>query len=172
MRVKNYLIDEMGDRIIQLGHQGENRATEFRINVSAWLEEWPNGEFEAVIKTPSGKINPIVVRLDGNLLCWVVTGAETVEHGIGALEISLIGDDGTIVKSCVVSYSVSRAVMLKPYDQSYGGEAETALRLKTPREIRLIGGVSGASFFDGSTDIQINTVVSTLSNEELEEILK
>lgn len=172
MRIKSYSIDKMGSGIIQLGQQGENRATEFQIDVSSWLKEWPNGEFSAMIKTPSGQYKPLSIYLDGNILHWVVTGSETAEHGIGTLEIRLTNDDGAIVKSCLISCSVSRAIMVNPYDQSAGGEAETALRLAHPREIQIIGGVSGASMFDGSTDIQINTVVSTLSNEELEEILK
>lgn len=172
MRVKKYIINEMGDKIVQLGHQGESRATELQIYVASWLDEWPNGEFSAMIKTPSGQYKPIVVHLEGDVLHWVVTGAETAEHGVGTLEIRLTNDDGAIVKSFMISYSVSRAIMANPYDPKTGGESETALRLKTPREIKLTGGVSGASVFDGSTDIQIKTVVSTLSNEELEEILK
>ena len=44
--------------------------------------------------------------------------------------------------------------------------------LKTPREIRLSGNVSGAAMFDGSHDVEIYSAVSTLTNEELEEMLQ
>lgn len=50
-------------------------------------------------------------------------------------------------------------------------ELPVADKLKYPRAIRLAGDVTGETLFDGSEDVQIQTLVSTLTNEELEEML-
>lgn len=49
--------------------------------------------------------------------------------------------------------------------------ARTALKLKTARTICLKGSVNGEASFDGSADAEIQTVLETLSNEDLEALL-
>lgn len=49
---------------------------------------------------------------------------------------------------------------------------EVAERLRTPRAIELRGHVAGAAEFDGSEDAIIYTAVDTMSNEDLEVMLK
>ena len=50
--------------------------------------------------------------------------------------------------------------------------ADAAKRLFTPREIALRGSAQGGASFDGSEDIQIYTELETLTNADLEEMLK
>lgn len=57
-------------------------------------------------------------------------------------------------------------------DQTISGSIETANQLKFAREIRLTGQISGVASFDGSSDIEIHSVVSNMTNEELEGMLR
>lgn len=50
--------------------------------------------------------------------------------------------------------------------------AQSALRLANPRKIVLDGSTRGSTTFDGSADVTLQTTISTLSNIELEELLK
>lgn len=56
-----------------------------------------------------------------------------------------------------------------------GGVADialVALKLAEKRRIGLAGGAAGSALFDGSEDVTVNASVQTLSNEELEEMLR
>ena len=44
-------------------------------------------------------------------------------------------------------------------------------QLTTPREIALLGGVTGSSTFDGSEDISINTFIQPITNDEIERMM-
>ncbi|MEG1892073.1 MAG: hypothetical protein RSC91_13265 [Clostridia bacterium] len=50
--------------------------------------------------------------------------------------------------------------------------AQTAERLRTPREIRVEGDVQGGTMFDGSRNARIYATVETMTNEELEAMLQ
>lgn len=60
--------------------------------------------------------------------------------------------------------------LLKELTES--GSSGIAKKLETARVIRLTGGVSGQTQFDGSQDVDISTEVAALTNEEIDEILK
>lgn len=61
--------------------------------------------------------------------------------------------------------------LLKELTES-GGSSGIAKKLETARVIRLTGGVSGRTEFDGSRDVDISTEVAALTNDEIDEILK
>lgn len=61
--------------------------------------------------------------------------------------------------------------LLKELKES-GGSSGIAKKLETARVIRLSGGASGQTQFDGSRDVDISTEVAALTNEEIDEILK
>lgn len=48
--------------------------------------------------------------------------------------------------------------------------AESAAHLETPRAIRLAGDISGEIAFDGSSDVELETNINEISEEELEEM--
>lgn len=50
--------------------------------------------------------------------------------------------------------------------------ASQAGRLTTPRRIGISGQAQGEALFDGSEDVTIHTVISVLTNEELEDLLR
>lgn len=54
---------------------------------------------------------------------------------------------------------------------SVATSVESADKLTTPRKIAVSGETVGEGYFDGSADLTIGTVVSRISNTELEEIL-
>lgn len=55
---------------------------------------------------------------------------------------------------------------------SDGGAASTAARLAVARTIALTGDAQGDGQFDGSADVTIATVVGSITNIELEEMLQ
>ena len=71
-----------------------------------------------------------------------------------------------------------RVPMIDPHgnvvwvDQTIAQSVEAANRLKFAREITLTGQVSGSASFDGSSDIEIYSVVSKMTNEDLEGMLR
>lgn len=48
--------------------------------------------------------------------------------------------------------------------------AQVATQLETPRTIRLAGDISGEIAFDGSSDVELQTSIEEISEEELEEL--
>lgn len=67
---------------------------------------------------------------------------------------------------------IDRAEKLLKELKESGGSSGIAKKLETARIIRLTGGVSGQTQFDGSQDVDISTEVAALTNEEIDEILK
>ena len=76
----------------------------------------------------------------------------------GAVRMVVTGNQGT--------------VGMKVEKSGSGGAAVTARRLETKREIRLSGSAQGMALFDGSADADIYTALDTMSNEDLEGMLK
>lgn len=109
MIVKRYSIDDVGNEIIKIGIQGENRTREIVFDVTGWMREYPDGGIVAAIKTPSGSIQATIVERNGNELVWPITGVETAETGVGTLEITLIDGD-RIAKSRNASYIVNSSL--------------------------------------------------------------
>lgn len=167
-------IDSIDQEILRLGIQGENRATSFLIEASSWLNLVPEGVVSAIMQTPSGNITRVPIKILGSSIVWEITNVETYESGTGKIQFTFKDTNGIVLKSKIVKCFVYPSINGHPGQAPNFSDipAETALKLETPREIALIGDVAGASMFDGSRDIQINTVVSTLTNLEMEELLK
>ena len=64
-----------------------------------------------------------------------------------------------------------RTVTVTALPVRMGRRAETAERLETPRLIAITGSANGDTLFDGSEDVQIHTVIETMSNSEIEALL-
>lgn len=164
-------IKEVDKELLRLGNQNENAVSSFLINIDEWLSECPNGFISALIMTPSGAIKVTKASLYGSSILWEITSSDTSEAGIGKVQFTLKDSNGIVVKSKLARYIVSPSIDSScPVDPFV--PADSALKLATPREISLSGNVQGSAYFDGSKDIKIPTVISTLSNEELEEMLK
>ena len=174
MKTRQYSLGNLGDSPLQIGKRGENRALAILIDVTDWLSVWPGGKIYGYIRAPSGHVQSTGVTVQGGVAQWIITRAETAEAGIGKLELSL-ENQGTVVKSTTATYYVAGALPIACPEDPGSGDYQTvksALRLETPREIALTGDVSGAAMFDGTTDIQIETEIATLTYKELEEMLK
>lgn len=157
--------------LVRLGVQGENKATSILINIEDWIALCPDPIISVLMQTPCGKIQLGKSSFYGSSILWEITSADTREAGIGTVQFTLKNKDGVTVKSKVARYIVSPSIDCKNPIDPYV-PAESAFKLAEAREISLIGNVQGSTSFDGSKDVQIQTVISTLSNEEMEEMLK
>lgn len=109
MKVKQYLLLDMKNEIIDIGHQGENNATTIIFNASPWFKEWPKGAVAASIITPSGNLQSTKVFRDNNSIIWNITKNETILSGKGKIELTLLYDD-SIVKSSVIDFIVHDSI--------------------------------------------------------------
>ena len=76
---------------IDLGRQGENLARTIEIDVSAYLEKWPEADISLLVKRKSDH-NPYVAdtHIENGILYWPITAAETELAGDGKIELRVI----------------------------------------------------------------------------------
>lgn len=96
---------------LQLGKQGENKATVINIDVADWLERWPEAAIQLVHvrhdeDTPYEVTNTVVT---GRYLTWTVTSTDTAIAGKGIAEIRAIDGD-VLKKSRIIETIVEPAV--------------------------------------------------------------
>lgn len=95
-------VDRLHTSIITIGRRGENLATTIPIDVSAWLEQWPDASIDLLIVRP-GDTSAYVAktRLEDGTLLWPVTKADTDRVGHGTFEVRAIA--GEVVKKSIVA---------------------------------------------------------------------
>lgn len=96
---------------LALGRQGENGVTNIKIDVSDWLEKWPDGAF-SIAHMPYGATMPYVptnTYMDGPVLVWPVTSSDTAVPGLGRVEVRCtVGD--VLKKSAVADGAVEKGI--------------------------------------------------------------
>lgn len=96
---------------ILLGKQTETGVKEIRIDVSAWLEKWPELTISIWAKRPGeAAAYPVDCSMDGKCIVWRVNDADTAIPGAGAAEIMGISD-GKKVLSRSVNTHVSKTII-------------------------------------------------------------
>ena len=96
---------------ILLGKQTETGVKEIRIDVSAWLEKWPELTISIWAKRPlEAAAYPVDCSMDGKCIVWRVNDADTAIPGAGAAEIMGIAD-GKKVLSRSVNTHVSKTII-------------------------------------------------------------
>lgn len=97
---------------IRLGVQGENATAPVEIDMTSWVEAYPDANMHILFKrynetTPY----PVVSEFDGTILSWIPTLADTAVVGVGYAEIRAIDTNtGLVKKSRIVPTSVEKSV--------------------------------------------------------------
>lgn len=94
---------------IPIGHRGENDFRAVTIDVSAWLELWPEGAVSVIYRRPDGEIYPVVVNAAASPVVWRPTATDTAVAGRGQLEVRIKSGD-VLGKSCTIFVKVLTAV--------------------------------------------------------------
>lgn len=81
------MYDLMG-RKITIGRQGESLARLIQFDVSPWLVQWPDARIVLMLRRP-GETTPYAAdtHVDGSVLCWLPTSADTAISGMGYYEL-------------------------------------------------------------------------------------
>lgn len=99
---------------IDLGRQGENKATTVEIDVSKWLAEYPNADINIVALRNTDTAPYIAsTTVEDNILKWVITASDTQFYGRGKAEIRATVDD-VVKKSAIAITYVSESLEGEP----------------------------------------------------------
>lgn len=101
---------------IQLGAQGENRATEVEFDTRPWFREYPSGTVSAVARR-YGDPAPYPLSLDvaDGTSVWQVSDTDTAKPGVGAVELTMTSG-GTRVRSLTFKTLVTASLTDSPID--------------------------------------------------------
>lgn len=83
---KFFPVNQLPD-VLVLGAQTEHGVTELCFECSVWLDIWPELELSIWVTPPAGDQYPAGTRMDGKILIWPVSAADTACVGKGRMEI-------------------------------------------------------------------------------------
>lgn len=99
---------------LQIGQQGENAANNIPIDMTPWVDEFPNARFHLLFKAYNATSPlPMVTEYDGetHVLTWTPTLAATATPGVGYTEIRALDvDSGMLKKSRIIPTTVENSV--------------------------------------------------------------
>ena len=127
MKRKRFLV-KVGSKqtAIPLGRRGENEATEIAFDVSFLRETYGEGTANAMVKRPGEDLAyPIVTTVDGELIVWIVSSADTAIKGNGKCELYWTNDDGlakTIVWTTIIEEDIGDPADAPPEPGKSWGE--------------------------------------------------
>lgn len=103
-----YNVEKAG--YILLGRCGESHARTVEIDVSSYLEEWPDGAVTLLHRRHGEEtIYPVASELQGGHLIWAPSSADTAFAGYGEAEVRVtVG--GTVVKSKILHTVVEKSL--------------------------------------------------------------
>lgn len=104
MSTKIYPVDCLPDRIL-LGRQTENGVRQVRIDCQPWLAQWPDLNIDIWV-TPAGGAEsyPANATLDGDILEWTITSADTACAGDGTMEVVGLLDGIKTLSAVAMTY--------------------------------------------------------------------
>lgn len=80
-------------KLLMIGIQGENGVQPVRINAASWLARWPDMQLTVWPTLPGGKAAyQAQSHMEGAVLVWDVTSADTSVQGVGTVEIVGVSD--------------------------------------------------------------------------------
>ena len=93
---------------LNIGVQGENIARAIELDMTEWVEAYPDASFHVLFKPYNeSEAVPMVSTLENNILTWIPTLSATAVSGVGYTEIrALDPDTGLIRKSRIIPTSV------------------------------------------------------------------
>lgn len=97
---------------LQIGMQGENMSREVKIDVSDWMEKYPNASVYILFKRYNDQYAyPVATTYEDGILTWTPSTADTQVPGIGYAEVRLMySTDDVVLKSRVLPTVVENSV--------------------------------------------------------------
>ena len=99
MRIFRYDFDDIDKSLIFLGYDGENKATQIRINIEKYQSQYIGAEYQLLVKTPLGSVYPAATTVENTDIVWTVEKGDTAAPGAGQIEVAIKGVSGEIYKS-------------------------------------------------------------------------
>lgn len=99
MRIFKYDFDDIDKSLIFLGYDGENKATQIRINIKKYQSQYIGAGYQLLVKTPLGSVYPAATTVENTDIVWTVEKGDTAVPGAGQIEVAIKGVSGEIYKS-------------------------------------------------------------------------
>ena len=99
MRIFRYDFDDIDKSLIFLGYDGENKATQIRIDIEKYQSQYIGAEYQLLVKTPLGSVYPAETTVEDTDIVWTVEKGDTATPGAGQIEVAIKGVSGEIYKS-------------------------------------------------------------------------
>ena len=99
MRIFRYDFDDIDKSLIFLGYDGENKATQIRIDIEKYQSQYIGAEYQLLVKTPLGSVYPAATTVENTEIVWTVEKGDTAAPGAGQIEVAIKGVSGEIYKS-------------------------------------------------------------------------
>lgn len=105
------MIDLTNPSTVNIGRRGEHHFRNIEFDVSALLgDDYPSASLQAIYKRPDGTAYPVVTSYADGVLTWSPSATDTIDAGVGQLEIRVVSGD-VVGKSVKVLTIVEEALV-------------------------------------------------------------
>lgn len=88
------MIDLTNPSTVNIGRRGEHHFRNIEFDVSSLLgDDYPSASLQAIYKRPDGTAYPVVTSYADGVLTWSPSATDTIDAGVGQLEIRVVFDD-------------------------------------------------------------------------------
>ena len=96
---------------LNLGYVGETGSRQIEIDVSAWLNRWPEGAVAIEVRRPDGSFYLAATEKEDGMLGWVVNESDVAVAGRGMAQVIIYGvETGTVYKSRTVETIIRASI--------------------------------------------------------------
>ena len=100
-------LEQLKNKTIPIGREGENEYTIVRIDCGKVFREHPQAEVSMKVKPPKGIVYPVTVEREGNEIVWTVHDYDLASKGDGQFQLTFT--DGTVI----CKTAIGRTLVLK-----------------------------------------------------------
>lgn len=100
-------LEQLKNKTIPIGREGENEYTVVRIDCGKVFAEHPQAEVSMKVKPPKGIVYPVTVERDGNEIIWTVKDYDLASKGDGQFQLTFT--EGNVV----CKTAIGRTLVLK-----------------------------------------------------------
>lgn len=105
------MIDLTNPSTVNIGRRGEHHFRNIEFDVSSLLgDDYPSASLQAIYKRPDGTAYPVVTSYADGVLTWSPSATDTIDAGVGQLEIRIVFGD-VVGKSVKVLTIVEEALV-------------------------------------------------------------
>ncbi|URZ02043.1 hypothetical protein [Clostridium felsineum] len=105
------MIDLTNPSTVNIGRRGEHHFRNIEFDVSSLLgDDYPSASLQAIYKRPDGTAYPVVTSYADGVLIWSPSATDTLDAGVGQLEIRVVVSD-VVGKSVKVLTIVEEALV-------------------------------------------------------------